>query len=258
MCNYCKTGKYNLCPDMIFCATPPVHGNLSRYYKHAADFCFKLPDHVSLEEGALLEPLSVAVHACRRANVVLGSRVLICGSGPIGLVSLLAAKAMGATTVCVTDIVDEKLQIAKDLGADFTINVRSGNAEEIAQRVTDLMGGNMADISIECSGAESSIRLGIFADEPGGMMVLVGLGPPRNQIPIVNAAVREVDIEEASSDTPTVYPLGLEMIARCGTGEREGPADPDRYKNRGDSEGLEEQDGKGQRDQGHDFVLSKL
>lgn len=91
-CDYCKNGKYNLCPEMKFCATPPYHGNLTRYYAHAADFCFKLPDHVTMEEGALLEPLSVGVHACRRANVCLGSEVLILGAGPIGLVTAIAAK----------------------------------------------------------------------------------------------------------------------------------------------------------------------
>lgn len=83
-CQFCKTGKYNLCPDMKFCATPPYDGNLRRFYAHAADFCFKLPDHVTMEEGALLEPLSVGVHANRRAQVGLGDKILILGAGPIG------------------------------------------------------------------------------------------------------------------------------------------------------------------------------
>lgn len=88
-CDQCKRGSYNLCPDMVFCATPPVDGNLTKYYAHAADFCFKLPDHVSMEEGALLEPLSVGIHACRRANVGLGTTCLITGAGPIGLSGIL-------------------------------------------------------------------------------------------------------------------------------------------------------------------------
>lgn len=103
-CDFCKHGRYNLCPDIVFCATPPYDGNLARYYTHAADFCYKLPDHMSMEEGALLEPLSVAVHACRRAGVAIGKKVLICGAGPIGLVSLLTAKAMGASSVIITGI----------------------------------------------------------------------------------------------------------------------------------------------------------
>jgi L-iditol 2-dehydrogenase len=98
---------------------------------HAASFCYKLPDHVSMEEGALMEPLAVrpragtslpqvGVHACRRAGVALGSRVLICGAGPIGLVNLLTARAMGASEVVVTDIMDNRLEAAKAMGATHT------------------------------------------------------------------------------------------------------------------------------------------
>jgi len=210
-CDYCKGGTYNLCPDVIFCATPPHHGNLCRYYKHAADFCFKLPDHVSNEEGAILEPLSVGVHACRRAHVTLGSTVLICGAGPIGLVSLLTAKAMGATNICVTDIAANRLKVAKDLGANHTLLVDSKDGEALAKKVSALM-GCMPDITIECSGAESSIQLGIFATKSGGMMVLVGLGPAEVKIPIVNAAVREVDIRGIFRYA-NCYPLALDMIA---------------------------------------------
>lgn len=101
-CADCKRGKYNLCKDIIFCATPPCNGNLTRFYTHAADFCHKLPDNVSLEEGALLEPISVAVQACKRAGVTLGSKVLITGAGPIGLVSMMVAKAMGASEVIIS------------------------------------------------------------------------------------------------------------------------------------------------------------
>jgi len=68
-CKYCKDGHYNLCPDMHFFATPPIDGSLAEYVAHPADFCFKLPDGVSLDEGAMCEPLSVGVHACQRAGV---------------------------------------------------------------------------------------------------------------------------------------------------------------------------------------------
>jgi L-iditol 2-dehydrogenase len=103
-CTYCKEGRYNLCPDMKFCATPPYDGNLARFYVHPADFCFKLPNNVSLEEGALLEPLSVGVHACKKGGVGVGSVVLILGAGPIGLVTLISAKAFGATKVIIAGL----------------------------------------------------------------------------------------------------------------------------------------------------------
>lgn len=211
MCEFCKTGKYNLCPDVVFCATPPIDGNLCRYYKHAADFCFKLPDHVSLEEGALLEPLSVGVHACRRAGVTLGSSVLVCGAGPIGLVNLLAAKAMGAAKVCITDLTENRLQLAKQLGADHTLLVNTGEPEELAKKVQEVMGGNV-DITIDCCGAEPSIRMGIFTTKSGGVMVIIGHGPAEVKIPIINAATREVDIRGIFRYV-NCYPAALEMIA---------------------------------------------
>ena len=91
-CARCKSGRYNLCGDVRFMATPPIDGALARYVVHPADFCYRLPDHVSLDGGAMLEPLSVGVHACRRGGVRPGSRVLVMGAGPVGLACLLAAR----------------------------------------------------------------------------------------------------------------------------------------------------------------------
>ncbi|KAL3866498.1 hypothetical protein ACJMK2_043792 [Sinanodonta woodiana] len=193
-CQQCKKGRYNLCPDMKFCATPPYHGNLARYYVHAADFCFKLPDHVSTEEGALLEPLSVGVHACNRAGVTLGSRVLICGAGPIGLVNLLTARACGAAEVAITDLDQSRLDMAKKMGANHCIKVTTKDPREMAQKIEEAFGGEQPEITIECSGATSSVQTAIYATKSGGCVVLVGLGLAEIPLPIVNAAVREVDI----------------------------------------------------------------
>jgi len=211
LCDFCKNGQYNLCGDIFFCATPPDHGNLCRFYTHAADFCYKLPDHVSLEEGALLEPLSVAVHACRRAGVAIGKTVLICGAGPIGLVCLLTAKAMGASSVLITDISASRLEVAKNLGADHTLLVGKDDEQTLASQIGSKLGGQPS-ITIECSGAESSIRLGIFATKSGGVLVLVGLGPAEIKIPIVNAATREVDIRGIFRYA-NCYPIALDLVA---------------------------------------------
>lgn len=211
MCSECKRGRYNLCYDMKFCATPPFHGNLARYYVHAADFCYKLPDHVSTEEGALLEPLSVGVHACRRAGVTLGSKVLICGAGPIGLVNLLTVKACGASQVCITDLDEKRLEMAKKIGADFTVKVTSKDAKEMAGKIEECF-GEKPEISIECSGAPPSIKTAIFATRSGGCVVLVGLGPAEVTLPIVDAAVREVDIRGIFRYV-NCYPTALAMVA---------------------------------------------
>ncbi|KAL2745195.1 dynein axonemal heavy chain 1-like [Vespula maculifrons] len=194
LCTFCKDGRYNLCKDMVFCATPPVHGSLRRFYKHAADFCFKLPDHVTLEEGALMEPLSVGVHACKRAGVKIGSKVLILGAGPIGLVTLLVAKAMGASKVIITDIKQDKLDVAKKLGADEVyLTKREVSENENVKKIHELFGDD-PDQTIDASGAQASIRLAILVTKSGGVIVLVGCGPPEVQVPLMNALVREVDI----------------------------------------------------------------
>uniref|UniRef100_A0A670KNC2 Sorbitol dehydrogenase n=1 Tax=Podarcis muralis TaxID=64176 RepID=A0A670KNC2_PODMU len=190
---FCKIGRYNLSPSIFFCATPPDDGNLCRYYKHDANFCYKLPDNVTYEEGALIEPLSVGIHACRRAGVTLGSKVLICGAGPIGLVTLLIAKAMGAAQVVITDLSAPRLEKAKEIGADFAVQIKSESPEEVAHLVEQAL-GCMPDITVECTGAQAAIQTGIYATRSGGTLVLVGLGPEMATLPIVNAAVREVDI----------------------------------------------------------------
>lgn len=210
-CSYCKKGRYNLCLDMKFCATPPIDGNLARFYVHDADFCFKLPDHVSTEEGALLEPLSVGVHACNRGGVTLGSKVLICGAGPIGLVNLLTAKACGAAQVCITDLDEKRLEMAKSLGADFPLKVTSKDPREMADKIEECF-GEKPEVAIECSGAPPSVKTAIYATSSGGCVVLVGMGPSEVTLPIMDAAVREVDIRGIFRYV-NCYPTALNMIA---------------------------------------------
>ncbi|XP_018327547.1 sorbitol dehydrogenase [Agrilus planipennis] len=198
---------------MVFCATPPVDGNLARYYVHDADFLFKLPSHVSLEEGAILEPLSVGVHACKRGGVQFGSTVFISGAGPIGLVSLLAAKAFGATKVAITDLVESRLEVAKKLGADYTILLKRGESEEsLLNRIREAL-GDLATVSLDCSGVEQSVRIAIQATRSGGTAVLVGLGGKENlSLPLSGTLVREVDIRGVFRYVND-YQTSLDLIA---------------------------------------------
>uniref|UniRef100_A0A2K6URB8 Sorbitol dehydrogenase n=1 Tax=Saimiri boliviensis boliviensis TaxID=39432 RepID=A0A2K6URB8_SAIBB len=191
---FCKIGRYNLSPTIFFCATPPDDGNLCRFYKHNAAFCYKLPDNVTFEEGALIEPLSVGIHACRRGGVALGNKVLVCGAGPIGLVTLLVAKAMGASQVVVTDLSAPRLSKAKEIGADLVLQISKESPQEIASKVEGLLGCK-PEVTIECTGAEASIQAGIYATRSGGTLVLVGLGSEMTTVPLVHAATREVDIK---------------------------------------------------------------
>jgi len=212
ICEHCKGGRYNLCPGMVFCATPPYDGNLTRYYAHAADFCYKLPDNVTMEEGALLEPLSVGVHACRRAGVGLGSSVLILGAGPIGLVTLLTAKSMGASNITITDLVPDRLEVAKSLGANHTLLITKDRTEKENVQVIHEMMGEMPDKTIDCSGAEATGRLAIFATRSGGCVVLVGMGAPEPKLPIVDGLIREVDIRGVFRYCND-YPAALALVA---------------------------------------------
>jgi len=214
-CDKCKTGRYNLCPDVTFCATPPHDGHLRHYYTHQASFCFKLPDNMSLEEGALCEPAAVGVHACRRGQVELGKTVLVCGSGPIGLINMMTAKAFGATEVVVTDISASRLEVAKSLGADAVYQVKRGmSAEETANDIiaTAFKDGRRPDVTIECSGAESSIMTAVYVTMPGGRVVLVGIGPTEVKVPTVIASTREVDIVGVFRYV-NCYPAAISMIS---------------------------------------------
>ena len=171
-CEQCTEGKYNLCKDVIFFATPPVQGALQNYVKHPASLCFKLPENVSTMEGALVEPLAVGLHACKQGNVGLGDSVVILGAGCIGLVTLLSVKAAGASNVIVVDLFDKRLGFAKEMGANHVINAREENVEE---RIKEILGERGADVVIETAGSAKTIYQTPFFAKMGGTVVLVGL-----------------------------------------------------------------------------------
>lgn len=152
VCDACKTGRYNFCPDTKFFGTPPYNGSLTRFYKHAADFCFKLPDNVSYEEATLMEPLAVAIQASRRGGIKTGDTVLVIGAGPIGMASVLVSKAFGASKVLVCDINGKRVEAAARLGAEYKLVLEKGSdPEENAKKIRELMGGE-PDVTMECTG----------------------------------------------------------------------------------------------------------
>jgi len=210
ICDSCKHGYYNACPDTKFFATPPYGGSLTRLYKHAADFCFKLPEHVSYEEASLMEPLAVAVHACRRAGVKTGDAVLVVGAGPIGMSAVLVARAFGASKILVTDINGKRVVAAKKLGADFAFVLKSdSDAESNADEIVALMGGP-PDVTLECTGAGTS--LAIYATKTSGNVCLVGMGSGPVSVPLTYAITKELVIT-TSLRYANCYPLALSLIA---------------------------------------------
>ncbi|XP_071482458.1 sorbitol dehydrogenase-like [Diadema antillarum] len=209
-CDICKGGRYNVCPSMLYTGLT-VDGGLRRYACHPAEFCFKLPDHVSLEEGALLEPLCVAIHACRRASVYAGSKVLICGAGPIGLLCLLTVRVMGAASIVITDLVQSRLDKAVQLGADHAVLVDSKDVQEMVKRIHTAL-GDKPNITLECTGAPAALQTAIHATQIGGVVTLVGLGPYNIDLPIILAAFKELDVRGAIMQL-NCFPTALDMIA---------------------------------------------
>ncbi|KAL2611234.1 hypothetical protein R1flu_022926 [Riccia fluitans] len=212
-CKLCKEGFYNLCPEMKFFATPPVHGSLANRVVHPADLCFKLPENVSLEEGAMCEPLSVGVHACRRANVGAETQVLIMGAGPIGLVSMLVARAFGSPRVIIADIHPDRLRVAKELGADAVVQV-SQRPEDLELEVIEIQKamGSDIDVTLDCAGFSKTVNTALKATRSGGMVCIVGMGDDDMTLPLTAAAAREVDVRGVFRYRNT-YPLCINLLA---------------------------------------------
>lgn len=162
-CDFCRTGQYNACPDVIFFSTPPYHGTMRRFHVHPEQWLHRLPSELSFEEGSLLEPLSVALAGIDRSNLRLGDPLVICGAGPIGLVCLLAAHAAGAAPIVITDIDECRLERAKSLVSRVrTVCVGMKDASEVtAGRVVEALGAK-AKLVLECTGVESSVHTGIY------------------------------------------------------------------------------------------------
>ncbi|MBE5972713.1 MAG: NAD(P)-dependent alcohol dehydrogenase [Lachnoclostridium sp.] len=171
-CEFCKSGRYNLCPDVVFLATPPVQGCYEEYIAFPENMCFKLPEHMSTKEGALIEPLSVGFHAANQGNVQTGDTVVILGAGCIGLVTLLACKARGAGKIIISDLVDARLEKAKELGADHVLN---GKEADVLAEIAKLTDGKGADKVIETAGSPYTIAQTAHIVKRGGTVVLVGL-----------------------------------------------------------------------------------
>lgn len=162
-CDFCRTGRYHACPVVVFFSTPPHHGTLRRYHAHPEAWLHRIPDHITFEEGALLEPLTVALAGIDRSGLRLADPLVICGAGPIGLVTLLAASAAGAEPIVITDIDENRLAKAKDLIPRVrpVAVSKQESPQELGQRIVKEL-GQEAELVLECTGVESSVHAGIY------------------------------------------------------------------------------------------------
>jgi len=185
-CEHCRAGHYNLCPNMVFFGTPPIDGAFAEYVTTHERFAHDLPANMTLEEGALIEPVSVALWACRRAHLQGGEHVLVMGAGPIGILAMKVAFALGAGEVTICDVAPERLALASKHGATRVINVAE-------HRLADA--GIRAHVLLECSGAQRALSDGIRTVEPHGTVVVVGMSPDEEQrVPLAYLLQREITL----------------------------------------------------------------
>lgn len=204
-----REGHYNLDPAVRFWATPPIHGCLTGEVVHPAAFTFKLPDHVSLAEGAMVEPFAVGMHAATKAQIKPGATAVVIGAGPIGIMVALSALAAGAGQVIVSDLAAEKLAIAGQYEGIQPFDIRSGSLLDYVKELTDGWG---ADVVFEASGSPKAFE-GIFdLLAPAGTVVLVGMPPAAIAFDVVAAQAKEARIETIFRYA-NVYPKAVALLS---------------------------------------------
>jgi len=202
-CNQCRQGSYNLCPNVIFFATPPVNGSLARYVAVHEAFAHPVPDSLSDDAAALIEPLSVGVWANRKAGTGIGSRVLVTGAGPIGVLCALSARAAGAAWVGIADVHPARIEAVSAFGLDDVIDARTG------VDYADFR----PDVLLECSGVAPVVGAGIRALQPLGRAVLVGMGAAAEQsLPVATIQNRELTVTGTFRYAHT-YPDAIALVA---------------------------------------------
>lgn len=209
-CVYCRSGRYNLCPEVKFLSTPPYDGVLREEFHYREDMTYLLPQEVSSLEGALIEPLAVGLYAVKRGKVTPGMRAAILGGGCIGLMTLLACKAAGASVIMVSDLFENRLKKALNLGAT-DVFCSGGNADIMSVRDA-LTGGEGFDVVFETAGNKVTAAQTSGLLKRGGTIVMVG-----NIVPEVSFSFRNLYLKEGEIRAVfryrNIFPEAIEQIA---------------------------------------------
>ncbi len=209
-CEFCRTGRYNLCPDVVFYSTPPYDGAFQEYVTHEAGLCFRIPDSMDTMEAALIEPLAVGFHAAAQGSAHVGMTAAVMGAGCIGLVSIMALKAMGVTRIISVDIMEKRLSKALELGAAHIIDGSRKDAAEELLRLTD---GKGTDLVIETAGTEATVRQAIRSSKKGSTIVLVGYSATGEMtLPLSMVLDKELTIKTCYRYRH-IYPMAIEAVA---------------------------------------------
>ncbi len=211
LCSHCRQGRSNLCPNMRYfgsaACSPPMDGSFREYVPVPASGCHNIPDRLSFEEAALLEPLAIAVHGVGRAGDVAGRQVLVTGAGPIGQLIGMVAKQYGAGRLAVSDLRDDAVQLATRLWADTPI--RADDAAQMAA-ADSAMGG--FDVVIEASGAPAALAAAYAQCRAGGTIVQLGVQPGPVTLP-VNAVMQKEVTVRGSFRFAHVFATALDLVA---------------------------------------------
>lgn len=209
-CNHCIIGNNNLCQEDNV-EIPPRDGLFQQYFINRESLTHKIPDDMSLEVAAFAEPLACVLHGVIRSRVAAGEDVLVCGAGPVGLLSALAAKAFGASNIAITDINPLRLEVAKKIGIKtYLVDPKKDN-EVVSNEVIQLF-GRSPDVTLECTGFENSIKLAISATKLAGRIALIGLGATTVTVPLSCASLKELELI-GSSKYRNTFQLSLKLMA---------------------------------------------
>src|ERR1700750_506788 len=213
VCDFCRTGEINLCDNRqvlgVSCGDYSRAGAFAEYVTVPARIIYKLPENLSFAEAAMLEAVSVALHAVAVSDVKGGETALVIGAGMIGLLTLQAARAAGCSPVFVTDIDATRLKAATDLGADETI-LASG--AELTNEILRLTGGRGVDVVLEAVGRKETIAAAIDCVRKGGTVTLIGNITPQVNLPLQKVVSRQIRLQGSCASSGE-YPQAMELMA---------------------------------------------
>lgn len=207
-CYPCTHGKYNLCEELKVMGFQTT-GTASTYFAVDASKVTPLPQDMSFEEGAMIEPLAVAVHAVRRAGDVAGKKIVVIGAGPIGNLVAQVAKGMGAAGVMVTDVSDYRLELAKKCGVDFAVNTRN---QEFGAAMVEHFGPDKADIIYDCAGNNVTMNQAIRCTRKGSTIILVAVFGAMASVDLAVLNDHELDLNTTMMYRHEDYVRAIEMV----------------------------------------------
>lgn len=197
-CDQCRAGRYHLCPDLVFLATPPYDGALVQYIALDARNLFPIPEDMTFEQAAMVEPLSVGLWACQRASLQPGDDVLVTGAGPVGVLAAQAALALGARSVTISDVSPFRLEVARSLG--------------LATEEAGAPSAATFDVLLECSGAPGVLAAGMDRLREAGRAAMIGLPKESVELPLSFLNKNEITLALVNRYQNT-WPLGIALIA---------------------------------------------